>query len=346
MTSKHQIVTFSDALENSPNNRHLLLGNGFSIACRPDTFRYDKLYQRADFSSVSAFAQGSFEALGTHDFEQVIQALKLSAQISNQYQVDPKTIDLIKKDAEALKEILVETISNNHPDSPTEITEEEYDNCHAFLSHFPTIYTLNYDLLLYWTLMHSKEKGRKVDDGFRAPSEDGWNQEPPDYVTWEPWHSYKSNVKFLHGALHIFDEKILVKKYTWSRTGVRLITQIREALRKDMFPIFVAEGTSNEKLERIRHNDFLNRAYRGFSEISGCLFIYGHSLASNDEHILERIEQGKLSQLFVGIYGDPSSDGNQAVISRALKMPTNRRNKNRDLEINFFDSSTANVWRT
>ena len=126
-------------------------------------------------------------------------------------------------------------------------------------------------------------------------------------------------------------------------TGVRLIDQIRDALSKGFFPLFVSEGTSTEKLQRIRHSDYLAKAYRSFSEITGSLFIYGHSLASNDEHYLKRIEKGKLSQLYIGLHGDPASDSNKRIIRRADQMAINRR-RGATLAISYFDSATARVW--
>jgi len=49
-----EILTFEQALDNSANqrHRHLLLGNGFSIACRPDIFVYGRLLEKANFDSV------------------------------------------------------------------------------------------------------------------------------------------------------------------------------------------------------------------------------------------------------------------------------------------------------
>src|SRR5690606_683230 len=136
--------------------------------------------------------------------------------------------------------------------------------------------------------------------------------------------SHEQNMYFLHGALHVFDTGTEIQKYTWVNTGVRLVDQIRDALSKDFFPLFVSEGTSDEKLERIRHNDYLAKAYRSFSEITGALFIYGHSLAENDEHYLKRIEKGKVSCVYVGIYGDPNEDSNKQIISRANKLISGR----------------------
>src|SRR5436853_7861187 len=60
--------------------RHLLLGNGFSIALKSDIFSYGSLYENADFSQ-SPHIPRLFEALGTQDFEIVIRHLQSAARV-------------------------------------------------------------------------------------------------------------------------------------------------------------------------------------------------------------------------------------------------------------------------
>ena len=338
-----QLLTFEEAKQRAGrySKRHLLLGNGFSIACRPNVFVYKRLFEQADFSKLSPSARKAFDLLGTSDFERVIRMLNDSAKIGTAYGMATSTVKQMQQDALDLKELLVQTIAHSHPERPTEISDDEYKHCRSFLDNFHTIYSLNYDLLLYWTMMHGENS--TFDDGFRTSRDDveeGWES---DYVVWEPGQSHGQKTWFLHGALHIFDSGIEVQKYTWNRTGVRLIKQTRDALSKDLFPLFVAEGTSDEKLERIRHSDYLAKAYRSFEAIQYCLFIHGHSLAENDEHFLRVIERGKLEHLFVGLHGDVNSAGNKRIIRRASRMAENRR-AGRKLVIDFYDSDTANVW--
>jgi hypothetical protein len=341
-------LTFHQALDASKDysRRHLLLGNGFSIACRKDIFRYDKLFEQADFSSMSAFARKAFEALKTTDFERVIKALRDGATLASEYGLAPTPVLTMRSDADALKELLVRTIAKSHPERPSDISDAEYVSCQKFLSHFNTTYTLNYDLLLYWTHMHQEDPAAiKSDDGFRTSQDDIENEIESDYVVWESGQSHEQNMWFLHGALHVFDSGTEVQKYTWKRTGVRLIEQIRNALSKNFFPLFVAEGSSDEKFERIRHSDYLAKAYRSFEAIQHCLFVYGHSLAENDEHYLRLIERGKLSHLFVGLFGDHESESNKRIITRAMAMQSSR-SAGRPLRVDFYDSATAKVWST
>lgn len=337
-----KLLTFSEALDDALSRGkqpHLMIGNGFSIACRPDIFLYGKLFEQADFSSLSPYVKDVFGKLKTQDFEKVIKVLRDAHLALQAYGAPQSLLDQIKADADGLRELLVQTIAASHPAWPGEISEDEYKACRAFLKHFKCIYTFNYDLLLYWAQMHVEfGQAPTSDDGFRTP----YGNYGADYVTWEPAQTHEQNMWFLHGALHVFDSGTEVQKYTWNNTGKRLIDQIREAIAKDYFPIFVSEGTSDEKYERIRHSDYLAKAYRSFSEIGGTLFILGHSLAENDEHYLRAIEQGKLSLLYVGLHGDPSGAANKAIINRAKLMVT--RHKRGNLSVEFFDSSTAKVW--
>jgi hypothetical protein len=336
------LLNFQEALEETKkaSRRHVLLGNGFSIACRPNIFAYGKLFEQANFAKISQTAKLGFEALKTQDFEKVIKALQDSSKIVTAYTVPEGLSTQLAEDAAGLRELLVQTIAATHPAWPGEITEEEYQACRAFLANFSTVYTLNYDLLLYWVRMHVPQGQRpNSDDGFRKSQDDF----DASYVVWEPGQSHEQDTWFLHGALHVFDSGIEIKKYTWNNTGVRLINQVRDALNRNLFPIFVSEGTSNEKYERVRHNDYLAKAYRSFSSIQGTLFIFGHSLAENDDHYLRCIKRGKVTKLYVGLYGDPNTEANKFIMRRADQLAEGRPVKN-PLAVSYFDASTARVW--
>ncbi|MBU6517604.1 DUF4917 family protein [Pantoea sp. B270] len=336
------LMSFSEALKKagSQKKKHILLGNGFSIACKPDIFIYGRLFAKARFDKLSPATKKVFDIMGTEDFEKIIKVLRDSSDVLQAY--DDANISIVEQlldDSEALKDLLVETLAASHPLHPGEVSELQYQSCRLFLNNFEHIYTLNYDLLLYWTCMHCEEgQSPTSDDGFRKPA-DNYDA---DYVTWEPNNAHGQSLFFLHGALHLFDAGYELRKFTWVNTKVRLIEQIRNAMSKDLYPVFVSEGTSKEKIEKIRHNDYLAKAYRSFSAITGALFIYGHSLAENDEHFLTVIENGRIRQLYIGIFGNPNSNDNKRIIRRANKMALTR--KKQTLEVYFYDVSSANVW--
>lgn len=340
------IISFAEALDRSnTGKRHLLLGNGFSIALKPDIFTYEALYNDANFGTVP-HAEAIFDALETRDFESVIKVLVDMSRVLTAYDDAPaELIERIEGDADSIKTILVNAIARRHPDRPHQVSDEEYAACRQFLSHFieSKIFTLNYDVLLYWTLMHEDvdELDLKCDDGFRAPEDD---LDAP-YVTWQESHS--PSVYFLHGALHLFDAGHELQKYTWSRTDIPIVDQIRAVLDEDRFPLFVSEGHSTAKLTKIMHSAYLHKAVRSLESIQRNLFIFGHSLDESDNHILNLIEHGKVSNLFVSIYGDADANGNPAIIRRANEMAANRDRiyrGRRPLAVEFFDAESAQVW--
>jgi hypothetical protein len=337
-----EILTFEKAIDATSTEKHchVLLGNGFSRACRDDIFAYSALFEQAQFDGLSPSARSAFEALKTTDFEVVIRVLRQAAAVSTLYLADGKQAsEQMLADAEALRELLAATIARNHPNRPGEVALDQYQACKVFLSNFERFYTVNYDLLLYWTLMQSEiDPQVKSDDGFRQP-DDGVEE----YVSWEIENSNKQCVYYLHGALHLFDAGYEIQKYTWSQTGIALVDQIRAALRQGRFPIFVAEGTSKEKRARIKHLGFLERGLRSFAEIGGALFIHGHGLAASDEHILRLIDKGRTKFICVGIFGDPASDDNQRIIRRAEAFNAGRKSKYQ-ADIRFYDASSAKVW--
>ena len=336
------IITFQEAIEKCEGQgKHILLGNGFSIACKKDIFLYEKLFETADFKNNIRLRE-IFNLLKTYDFEKIIRILNDTTIILSSYTDDSSIINQMQYDAKSLKEILIQTICRKHPDFPSEIKQTEYESCRSFLSNFDRIFTLNYDILLYWTMMNSLEdtsKKQNFNDGF------GKIKDINDYVVWDSKNN--ASVYFLHGALHIFDSDDEIKKFTWINTGKRLIDQIRSALNSNKFPIFVSEGTSKEKKAKIFHNAYLSKAYRSFESIGKNLFIFGHSLDENDSHILHMIASGKIENVYISIYGDGNSSYNKKIILNANKLKEKsiecRKNKIL-LNIHFYDAESAHVW--
>uniref|UniRef100_UPI0021DFD470 DUF4917 family protein n=1 Tax=Granulicella arctica TaxID=940613 RepID=UPI0021DFD470 len=301
-----------------------------------------------------------------------VNALRQAVLLLPLYGGDTNAQAKMNSHADALKELLVQAIAGKHPERPSDVNDVQYRACRKFLAHFVgesrnndkdlrgCVYTLNYDLLLYWTFLHDQSltpypdihgmmtveaaEFLQHDDGFRAPDE----ELDAEYVTWDAEAAHKQNVHFLHGALHLFDYGSQLQKKCWQRSGGKpLIDQIRSALEKGRFPLFVSEGSSSGKIERIRHSAYLHKGLRSFrgncDQPKPAIFIFGHSLADNDAHVLKQIEKGRCGQLFVSLYGDSSSVINQAITARA-ELLKSRRHPRAPLEVLFYDSSSAHVW--
>lgn len=349
--------TFDEAIQRSADfPRHLLLGNGFSIACRSKIFSYGSLFDRADFSSAERL-QAVFAAVGTTDFEHVIKLLEDASRVVPVYATTKADFHThMAADADALKDILIKTVADNHPEVPSDVSDHQFASCRKFLSHFlgdasrGKVYTLNYDLLLYWTLLHEDMAGYR--DSLELATDDGFGRDkdtPNEYVDWMGESSARMSrqrVHYLHGALHLFDSGSQLRKYTWRNTSRRLLEQARDAMSDDQFPLFVAEGTSDQKLEKIKHSAYLYHSYKSFSEQmrkrGHVLFVFGHSLSDHDQHIMSKISEGMVSHLYVGIYGSLRSQDNMRIIASANRIAHERTNQ--PLEVSFFDAESAHVW--
>src|ERR1039457_2134611 len=101
-----RLLTFQEALASAEGRKHVLLGNGFSRALRNDIFAYDALFQRTDFSRLSATARRAFTILNTTDFELVMRALRLVAQLIPLYSNDTDLVRTLTADADGLREVL------------------------------------------------------------------------------------------------------------------------------------------------------------------------------------------------------------------------------------------------
>lgn len=226
------------------------------------------------------------------------------------------------------------------------IPNTQYAAVRQFLAPYDCVYSVNYDLLLYWSTLQTEIDQLSVvgDDGFRADKDD------PDaeWVTWDNIGTRRSqNVHYLHGALHLFDAGDRLKKITWKRTAVPLLDQIRSGLARNEYPLVVTEGSRDQKVARIEHSAYLSGSYRSFGNIGGHLVVFGHGLASNDDHILEAIVRSKVTRLSVSIFGDPDLQRNRQLRERAGQLAERRHiasDGRKTLEVDFFDAETAAPW--
>lgn len=337
------MLSFDEALDRAGEihkKRHVLLGNGFSIACRPDCFSYGRLLDQADLTGLSVDGLELFSSQGTTDFEQVVRALRIAARMAEFY--ESSDVDLANRfasDADLLKEILAQTLASRHPDNVGSIELEEYAAARNFLANFDHFFTLNYDLLLYWALMQDDEPVLPRNDGFSADPDDG----DAPWVIWNDYRQDRQNVYFIHGGLHLYAEGATLRKITFARTGIALVDQIREQLADGTFPLIVTEGTSEEKHAAILHHGYLAKCLRSLATCQGSLFVHGHSLDPNDRHVFRGVVEGKYKALFVSLHGDADSESNRAIRARAEVLATERPER-KPLLVDFYDADSAALW--
>lgn len=317
--------------------RTLLLGNGFSMAYNKERFSFTNLFDSAvnkKLINKSSPVYKIFQHFESKDFEEVIKLLGSSFLVFDEYNIKydkPK----IEKDISDLKEHLVDIITNNHPDKITDIKDNEFENSMNFISFYEKIYTLNYDLLLYWSCLKLLDNSTivaqsklKVNDGFIE-------NDDKEYVRFSNEKRTDQTIFYLHGGLHIYDKKSEIIKETYSRTGENLKDQTLKNLGQNIYPVFISEGNSENKKAKIIHNAYLNHCYKSLAT-SGTkdshLVIFGTYLKASDNHIKDIILKGKFENIYIGLSG---------VEQKSLFSDFENTGKN----ISYYDYTTATVWR-
>ena len=348
MTSK-EILTFQDALDTARyfnkkyseySGMNVLLANGFSIACCKDIFSYKTLFDYSDFSENIS---NVFKTFGTFDFEKIIKKLNDTSKIVNIYDHGNNIIQQLEVDANKIKDELVNVISKKHPEHQHKIPDYKFCSAYRFLSNFNEIYTLNYDMLLYWTLMleirnsdllnYLKINLREYKDNF-GRSRDG-------ELCWYRKNS-SQKIFYLHGALHLFDDGYDVIKVE-TTPEENLMDVIRNRLDNNQYPLIVAEGSSEEKMNKISHNKYLQNTLENLGYIKGNLFVHGHSLDDNDKHILDTISSAwNLKQIFISVY-NPEKNFEEIQNKAYAHFVDGQRNPK---SIFFYDAESANVWNS
>ena len=251
----------------------------------------------------------------------------------------------LQSDADALKEHLVAIITNSHPEKSTSITASERVACLDFLEPFNRIYSLNYDLLLYWVILDLVNSGKNYTDGFSNTE----YSEDDAYVVYANDSSTPQNLYFLHGALHLFDAGDEFHKITYNNSQICLVDQIKQALADKKYPVFISEGTSKQKKQKIIHNAYLNHCYKSIKKIGGDLVIFGTLLKKNDEHILNAILNSDVQNIYLGVSSNSDIKHIEAAVDEynqnfeQLKTAKKLR-KDRTKALHLYDYKTANVW--
>lgn len=332
-----------------PSKKCLLLGNGFSMAYNAKRFSFTNLLETALNEKIirkNSKIHKVFQKLKTANFEKVIRYLDGVKDLVEIYQPDFDK-KRIEQDIRSIKKHLVNTITNNHPENSTAITDAESKACANFLGKFDKIYSLNYDLLAYWVIM---QQNLNFPDGFGDNAEDnGYDPEnfDGDYESYlDDFVVYKDqspDLMFLHGGLHLYDHKTEAIKITFCRTGKTLKKQIYENLVREVYPIFISEGASADKLENIRHNYHLNHCYKSLNTQGGDLVLFGTTLKSNDDHIAKAIIVGNWDNIYAGSFSDEDIKPLLSLKERVLIY--NRANPRRkQTSFSLYDAKTVNPW--
>jgi len=342
-----ELLSYENVLERTTGEkRFLLTGNGFSMSYNNERFSFTSLLDSAVANGLidkTSPVFSVFQEFATKDFEEVVKLLETSVRVVEKYNaIGIKDKEQIINDSKNLKKHLVEIITNNHPEKITEISEEEFSYSTKFISQYNKIYTLNYDLLLYWTTIKLMDyiSEQKIDNVVLNPTDGFHNDDINDnYVIFGNDNS-SQEIYYLHGALHIFDKKSSIIKNTYSRTTIALKEQTLKNLDKDIYPIFVSEGTSEQKKTKIIHNAYLNHCYKSLGAIgskNSSLVVFGTLLKMNDLHIRDAIKKNKVKNIYFGVSSEDE-------VNQLEEFKEELENIDKPKNVYFYDYRTVSVW--
>lgn len=252
----------------------VLLGNGASRAVWSE-FEYDSLHAMACSDEaeepLSEEAQELFETLNTKNFEIVLATLRAAKTVA----------DVLKNDGDDVKALAAEVrrgvISAVEGVHVPAVNNETRQTIADELLNYRSIYTTNYDLLLYWSFMMDQEN---FGDFF-------WQAcfNPDNVEVWPP----RRPVLYLHGALHLFrDEDGDTCKF--AAGGGLTLLQLFDAIG-ERDPVFVSEGSSADKMDVIRNSAYLRFAHERLASDPGPFVVFGHALGQQDAHIAAALDR-------------------------------------------------------
>lgn len=320
-----KVIGFQDAIEATEGeDRALLIGNGFSV----QYFNYANLLAEAQLDEGSPI-KALFDQLGTVDFEAVIRAMEDASVVERAYGNDDHAEQLIA-DAQIVREALVAAVNATHP-AHREDLDFHYESATAFLKHFGKVFSLNYDLLLYWVNLEKSllrdgfGKGEYSEGGkFLGPFVEG---------------AY-CDIFNLHGGLHLFQDEV-GDVFKALNDGDGVIANItHEIANKGRLPLYVAEGSSTSKRRKINSVEYLRHCYRSLQETTAAVFVFGHSADPNDAHIYHAIFGSKAKHVYFGVFqpDDAKIKTLDAELAKYKKFGGDH------VSYTFFNSGTAHVW--
>lgn len=105
------------------------------------------------------------------------------------------------------------------------------------------------------------------------------------------------NLYFLHGAFHLYHRGKTIYKIT-QQSEKALYQRIEEVVEDSGENIICIFSDTNKENE-IVDNEYLQNGLNKLAEIEGSLVILGSSLADNDSHIFNKVNESKIRKIFI-----------------------------------------------
>lgn len=293
-----------------------LIGNGFSQNIWRG-FSYDSLFERAANDEGPHLVPEDvalFTQIGTRNFEMVLSALATSRMVATALR---QAFGHFEDRENSIREALIRAVHSVHVPWG-ELPNDTLDLISNEISKYSSIYYTNYDLIMYWAIM--RDNTSTFRDYFFA--------EEFDVTNTEIWGK-KTRIHYLHGGLHLYRQPNGQTLKRRAEGEFNLLDLFGRPYR-NAIPLFISEGSAEEKLASIYRSDYLSFAFSHFLHDRSPLVIFGHSLGESDQHIVNAIAAHKRRSVAISIR--PCNNIRRAKAAYIEKLP--------EAEIHFFNAET------
>lgn len=311
----------------------ILLGNGASISVSR-TFSYGSLLDHArDHGLFTQDVHQLFQFFQTSDFELVLRVVWQASNVNRTLQIaDDRTHAAYLR----IRECLIQAVREVHPEHGA--VSQHLPNIYRFLKPFDTVLSLNYDLVLYWATTYGLdiEDGHAFKDCFLGGGffADDWQR------LRQPIGRERTTtlVFYPHGSLVLCRDRV-EQELKIHKQQAGLLEAILNLWRGEaVVPLFVSEGTWQQKVTSIQSSYYLSTVFREvLPSPRESLVIYGWGLGDHDVHILQRMAMSGVRRVAVSVFGQDQGFCNRAhhIITGILGPYT---------QVEFFDSQSAGCW--
>lgn len=313
-------------------NGALLLGNGASMSV-DSRFGYTSLIEHArTHGLLNQDIQQLFDFFETTDFELILRLVWQASNVNRSLNIhDERTHKAYMR----VRECLIKSVRNVHPEYH-EISHN-LPVIYEFIKKFSTVISLNYDLILYWSIMYGvgvNDKHAIKDCFVRGKFYENWRR------LRKPMYNERSTTLafYPHGSLVLSRNNVESESKILSNEQ-DLLESILKAWESELVvPLFVSEGTSNQKVNSIHTSNYLNTVYREvLTGLHSTLVIYGWGLWDQDSHILKSLASSWVRRVAVSVYGNDQAYCNR--VSHQIHQTLGHQ-----ITVEFFQSDSPGCW--
>jgi Domain of unknown function (DUF4917) len=291
----------------------LLLGNGASRAVW-DSFEYDSLFEVAQNLSNASMRLtpddvSLFEKLGAKtDFEAVLYNLALTLNVMRTTGCDRHDISRLEQIDSRIRQSLIHAVDKVHVPR-ADMTDSALETMGNDMENYCFVFSLNYDLLLYWAINHVEKNHHISTDGFHNDEYGrlAFDTEFIDYSFNRP----VTKIYYLHGGLHLYTALDRAVCKHRSEDGAGLLANFAVSpIGSSTVPLFVSEGDGVLKEREISRSGYLSVAYEELRAYEGPIVILGCALGKPDGHLVKAMTEprGRRREVAVSVYPGADND--------------------------------------